>query len=60
LNWQWAKTGGPRSTEELAVFATLIAAGAIDGATYLLASEWAPLAPMWLAPACSLAAYLIS
>jgi len=59
LNLQWARLGGPSTLEEKAVLATLVIAGAIDGATYLMAGYWPPLGCMWVAPACSLAAYLM-
>jgi len=59
LNWQWARTGGPRSLEEKLVFWTLIINGAIDGATYASAKLYAPLICMWAAPLCSMAALLL-
>jgi hypothetical protein len=60
LNWQWARTGGPKSKEEQLLLWTLFINGLIDGATYISGNLYSPLGCMWVAPMCSVAAYLIS
>jgi hypothetical protein len=56
LNWQWAKTSGPKTREEIIMFWTLVVNGLIDGYTYFKAGEYTPLGFAWVAPACSVAA----
>lgn len=60
LNWQWARTSGPKTVEEMVMFWTMVVNGVIDGATYFRVGEYAPLGFAWVAPACSVVAkYLL-
>ncbi|KAF2673781.1 hypothetical protein BT63DRAFT_421911 [Microthyrium microscopicum] len=60
LNWQWARTAGPKTREEIIIFWTLVINGFIDGLTYFRAGEYGPLGFAWVAPGLSVAAkYLL-
>lgn len=59
LNWQWAKTGGPKTLEEKGIFWTLAINGLIDGATYFRVGEYPPLGFAWVAPALGVAAQFL-
>ncbi|EON64726.1 hypothetical protein W97_03959 [Coniosporium apollinis CBS 100218] len=56
LNWQWARTGGPQTREEMAVFWTILGIGLWSGLRYVQVGEFKPLGCLVLAPACSVAA----
>ena len=56
LNWQWARTGGPQTREEMAVFWTILGMGLWSGLRYVQVGEFKPLGCLVLAPACSVAA----
>ncbi|KAH7042275.1 hypothetical protein B0J12DRAFT_674552 [Macrophomina phaseolina] len=59
LNYQWAKTGGPKSFEEKAIVWTSMLAGSIVGWRYFKVKSYAGLGCLWLAPAFSLMAMFL-
>ncbi len=56
LNWQWARTGGPKTPEEMAVFWAILAAGFWSGFRYVQVGEYKPLPVLVVAPTLSAAA----
>ncbi|EOD44241.1 hypothetical protein UCRNP2_9060 [Neofusicoccum parvum UCRNP2] len=58
LNWQWARTGGPQTTEETVALATTVAMGLVNSFRYAQVGEYPPLACLLVAPLLSLAATL--
>jgi hypothetical protein len=46
LNWQWGRTGGPKTNEEKLIFWTLVVNGSVDGATYISGGMYGPLGCM--------------
>ena len=57
LNWQWARTGGPVTAEERAIYWTMQVAHIVYGLRYAQVGEYTVLSVMWLAPALSLTGY---
>jgi hypothetical protein len=53
LTWQWARTNGPRTSEERAIVLAILAAGLWAGRRYYRAGAYAPLGCMWVAPICT-------
>ncbi|KAJ9641332.1 hypothetical protein H2199_005302 [Coniosporium tulheliwenetii] len=50
LNWQWARTGGPRTREEWAMFWIILGAGFWHGFRYSQGGQYAPLGALVVAP----------
>lgn len=56
LNWQWARTGGPQTTEETVALAATVVMGFVNSYRYARVGEYAPLACLFVAPLLSLVA----
>lgn len=57
MNWQYSKTGGPVSREDIGIFWTIIGMHGINGFRYAQVGAYETLLPMWIAPLLSVAAY---
>ncbi|RMD42226.1 hypothetical protein DV735_g2861, partial [Chaetothyriales sp. CBS 134920] len=60
LNWHWSSSGGPELVHEQIIFWSVLVSGAYVGAKYWREGEYAPLACLWVAPLCSLVAWVLN
>ncbi|KAL0253129.1 hypothetical protein SLS55_010580 [Diplodia seriata] len=58
LNWQWARTGGPQTTEETIALAATTIMGFVSSVGYAKVGEYAPLTCLFVAPLLSVVATL--
>ncbi|KAJ4263519.1 hypothetical protein NW762_006338 [Fusarium torreyae] len=58
LNYHWARTSGPSSSEEKIVILASALSGWYVGAQYYKIGMYVPLSVLWLAPTASLLAWL--
>lgn len=60
LNWRWARNGGPKDTDEKAIFYTVLIAGVLGGFGFYKAEVYPPLGSLWFASLSSAAACCVS
>lgn len=60
MSYKWAKTGGPKGTEEKAIVWAQVAFGILTGYQYYKHDMYPGLACLWGAPAATVAAMMMT